>query len=204
MLIIGLTGGIACGKSAVATELWKLGAETLDIDSITHRLLKPGEQLFDIYVAHFGEEIIDVEGKLDRAAIADIIFSHEDERAWINSVAHPILLNCARDFLVYCQKKGVALVVLEVPLLFEVGWEFLFDETWAVAVNPSKQLWRILQRDKISKAQALSRINAQMPVKEICERADFVIKNNSSNRAKIQRQVRERLRGRFLGGIALD
>lgn len=204
MLIIGLTGGIACGKSAVAQELEKLGAKTLDIDKITHKLLAPGGQLFDIYVAHFGEDIIDWEGNLDRAEIAEIIFNNEDERGWINSVAHPILLNCARDFLIDCQNNGVALVVLEVPLLFEVGWEFLFDEIWAIHVSPSTQIWRILQRDKITKTQALARINAQMPVNEICARADFVINNRSSKRSKVQRQIRERLKGRFLGGMSLD
>ena len=204
MLIIGLTGGIACGKSAVAQELEKIGAVTLDIDKITHKLLEPGGQLFDIYVAHFGEDIIDWEGNLDKAEIAEIIFNNPDERGWINSVAHPILLNCARDFLVDCQNNGVALVVLEVPLLFEVGWEFLFDEIWAIHVSPSTQIWRILQRDKITKTQALARINAQMPVNEICARADFVINNRSSKRSKVQRQIRERLKGRFLGGMSLD
>lgn len=196
MFILGLTGGIACGKSAVAFELKKYGAMTLDIDEVTHELLEPDGKLFDIYVQHFGKYIIGADGQLNKKIIGEIIFNHVDERQWINSVAHPILLNCARDFLVDCATYGYDLAVLEVPLLFEAGWEFLFDEIWAVHVKRSNQIWRLCQRDGISQQQAVARINAQMPSSEICARADVVI-SNKKNRSHIRRQVREALRGRF-------
>ena len=178
MYIIGLTGGIACGKSAVAETLQRYcNAVTLDIDKVTRWLLEPGGALFDIYVRHFGGYVVTREGVLNRRLIGEIIFNHPDERDWINSVAHPILLNKARDFLVDCAEAGAGLVVLEVPLLFEAGWEFLFDEIWAVYTKRQLQIKRLMRRDNLTKEEALARINAQMTREEICSRADVVIRN---------------------------
>ena len=126
MYIIGLTGGISCGKSTVAETLRRhFGAVKFDIDKVTHRLLRPDGELFDIYVRHFGRKILTKNGLLNRLRVGKIIFKYPDERAWINSVAHPILLQRARDFLVRCSLFGTRLVVMEIPLLFEAGWEDL-------------------------------------------------------------------------------
>ncbi len=196
MYIIGLTGGIACGKSAVAETLRRyFGAVTLDIDQVTHQLLQPGGLLFEMYVRHFGNEILTPEGTLNRKVISEIIFSHPNERAWINSVAHPILLQKARDFLVECSEAGKRLVVLEVPLLFEAGWENLFDEIWAVYVPFQFQISRLMARDKLTEQQALARIKAQMKPKELCARADVKIRNVGGYR-KVRRRVQAALRGR--------
>ncbi|MBQ6005773.1 MAG: dephospho-CoA kinase [Selenomonadaceae bacterium] len=196
MYIIGLTGGISCGKSAVADILrYRCGAVTLDIDKVTRLLLEPGGDLFDIYVRHFGSYVLTREGFLNRRLIGEIIFNHPDEREWINSVAHPILLNKARDFLVECSEAGARLVVMEVPLLFEAGWEHLFDEIWAVTIKRSTQIRRLMSRDKLTKQQAVTRINAQMPLEEIRKRADVRIRN-LGNSVFIRRQVFDALRGR--------
>ena len=199
MLIIGLTGGIACGKSAVSYELRKLGAKVLDIDNVTHELLEPEGALFDIYVQHFGKYIVAVDGLLNKKIIGEIIFNHPEERLWINSVAHPILLNAARDFLEECAEDGTELAVIEVPLLFDAGWEHLFDEIWAVYVGRGKQIWRLVQRDNLSQQQAIARVNSQMPQDEVCKRADVVI-NNKRNIGHTRKQVRAALRGRFIMG----
>ena len=201
MLIIGLTGGIACGKSAVSYELKKFGAKTLDIDTVTHELLEPAGALYETYVQHFGKYIVAVDGLLNKKIIGEIIFNHPDEREWINSVAHPILLNAARDFLEECAAEGVELAIVEVPLLFEAGWEFLFDEIWAVYVGRAKQMWRLIQRDNLSQQQAIARLNSQMPPEEICARADVVI-NNKRNTSYLRRQVRAALRGRLVRGCS--
>lgn len=198
MYIIGLTGGIACGKSSIAELLRKLGARTFDIDKETHKLLNPGGELYDIYVRHFHRRILKDDGEINKSMIADIIFNNYKERQWINSVAHPILLNRTRDFLVKCANAGEILVVLEIPLLFEAGWEFLVDEVWAVHVNRSKQIWRLMQRDKVDWEDAELRINAQMSADEIAARADVVINNKSSGnykiiRSQVLRVVRQRL-----------
>ena len=196
MFIIGLTGGISCGKSAVAFELKKYGAVTFDVDEETHRLLQPGEYFFKAYVNHFGEQVINEYGQLDKKIIREIIFHDEDERQWINSVTHPILLNCTRDFLVKCAERGEKLVVLEIPLLFEAGWENLVDEVWAVYLPSNLQLNRLIRRDKITPEQAVARIRAQMPIGEICNRADGVVKNKSSF-ADLQKQILKAMNGRW-------
>ena len=189
MYILGLTGGISCGKSAVAETLRRYtGATTLDIDKVTRWLTEPGGELFEIYVRHFGKEVITDEGYLDRKKIGEIIFNQPDEREWINSVAHPILLNHARNFLVECSAAGAGLVVLEVPLLFEAGWEHLFDEIWAVYTKRQFQIKRLMSRDNLTKPQALARINAQMSREEICARADVVIRNVGGYSA-VRRQI---------------
>lgn len=196
MYIIGLTGGISCGKSAVAETLRRyFGAVTLDIDKITRWLLQPGGELFDVYVRHFGKKILTEDGTLDRKLIGEIIFNDVNERQWINSVAHPILLQKARDFLVECSQIGARLVVLEVPLLFEAGWEFLFDEIWAVYTRRDLQFYRLMVRDNLTEEQAMARINAQMPLSEICARADVKIFNIGGYK-KIRQRVTKALRGR--------
>lgn len=194
MYIIGLTGAIACGKSSVADILRRhYGAKTLDVDKITHNLLQCGGELYNDYVRHFGDIILDEEGQLNRKLIADIIFNNESERLWINSVAHPVILNYTRDFLVECAESGERLVVLEIPLLFEAGWEFLVDEVWAVYISRSQQRWRLMQRDSLTWEQAEIKINAQMSAKEIANRADVVIKNKRPG-AEVRKQVRKNIK----------
>ncbi len=196
MYIIGLTGGISCGKSAVAETLQRyVGAVTLDIDQVTRLLLEPGGELFEIYVRHFGQYVVTRQGMLNRRIIGEIIFNHPDERAWIDSVAHPILLQKARDFLVDCSQIGTRLVVLEVPLLFEAGWEKLFDEIWTVYIDGQTQICRLMLRDKLTEQQALARINVQMSSQEMIALADVVIKSCGGYGA-IRRQVAAALRGR--------
>ena len=197
LYIIGLTGGIACGKSAVADILRdSYKATTLDIDVVTHRLLEPDGELFEIYVQHFGKNIVTSIGVLNRRLIGEIIFNDPAERSWINSVAHPILLNHARQFLVDCQENGAGLVVLEVPLLFEAGWEHLFDEIWAVYTKRQLQIKRLMYRDSFSKEEALARINVQMSREERCSRADVIIRNVKGH-AETREQIRAAIRGRI-------
>ena len=196
MYIIGLTGGISCGKSAVAESLRRSHkAVTLDIDTVTHWLSEPGGILFEIYVRHFGAGILTETGVLNKKAIGEIIFNNPAEREWINSVAHPILLNHARQFLVDCQESGAGLVVLEVPLLFEAGWEHLFDEIWVVYTLRKFQIQRLMSRDKLTKEEALARINAQMSREERCARADVVIRNVKGYH-EVRKQIRAALNGR--------
>ena len=196
MYIIGLTGGISCGKSSVAESLRRYcKAVTLDIDEVTHWLYAPGGELYEIYIRHFGNSVVMSNGFLDKKLIGEIIFNDPAERKWINSVAHPILLNHARQFLVDCSESGAGLVVLEVPLLFEAGWEHLFDEIWAVYTKRKLQIKRLMSRDCLNKEQALARINAQMTREEICSRADVVIRNVDGYR-ETRAQIFKAIRGR--------
>ncbi len=197
MHIIGLTGAIACGKSSIADELRNFGAKTLDIDKVTKELLEYGGSLYSSYVQRYGNIVLNENGGLNKKAVADIIFNNESERQWVNSVAHPVLLNRARDFLTECADNGEFLAVLEVPLLFEAGWDNLVDEVWAVRIPRKMQIKRLMARDGITRQDAETRINAQMSADEIAARADVVI-DNTQLKIKIRKQILNLMRKRFV------
>ena len=182
MIILGLTGSIASGKSSVAFSLRKFfNAKTLDIDHVTHNLLEPDNILYNLYIHHFGDHIINLDGTVDRRKVANIIFNDKKERLWINSVAHPILLDHARNFLVDCQINSVPFVALEVPLLFDAGWQSLFDQIWGVFVPFHIQIQRLMARDQLTYQQARRRIKSQFPVKRLIKKSHVAIRNFGSN-----------------------
>ena len=189
MRIIGLTGGIACGKSTVSKMLKDCGACIVDADAIAHELSQPNQPIFHAYVELFGPEIVTPEGTLDRAEIARRVFSDTVLRDKMNARVHPIIRAAAEDRLDAAHMDGTAVVVLDVPLLFEAGWD---------ALTPEEQLARLLARDHtMDEAEARARIAAQMPLAEKCMRADVVI-DNSGTREETKERV-EKLWETYLG-----
>lgn len=180
MHVIGLTGGIACGKSVVSDALRKVGAQVLDADRLAHELAAPGGALFPVYVEHFGRNILKDDGSLDRRAIGEIVFRNHGEHEWIDRVSHPILLDELKRRIEACKKQGHRVVILDVPLLFEAGWDSLCDEIWVVSVSMEIQLSRLMKRDCLTVEQAEARIAAQMSLKEKCSRGDIVLDNSGS------------------------
>ena len=181
MKIIGLTGGIACGKSTVSAELRALGAAIIDADALAHELSQPHQPIYNAYVERFGREIVTVDGTLDRAAIARRVFADTALRAEVEAIAHPIIRSAAEERLRAARDENKRAAVLDVPLLFEAGWDALADETWVVALPREEQLARLLARDKAMDAgEARARIAAQMPLAEKCARADVVIDNSGT------------------------
>ena len=181
MKIIGLTGGIACGKSTVSTELRALGAAIVDADALAHELSQPYQSIYNAYVERFGREIVTVDGTLDRAAIARRVFADPAVRAEVEAIAHPIIRRAAEERLRAARDENKRAAVLDVPLLFEAGWDALADETWVVALPREEQLARLLARDtSMDAGEARARIAAQMPLAEKCARADVVIDNSGT------------------------
>ena len=181
MKIIGLTGGIACGKSTVSTELRALGAAIIDADALAHELSQPHRAIYNAYVERFGREIVAADGTLDRAAIARRVFANPAVRAEVDAIAHPLIRMAAEERLRAARDENKRAAVLDVPLLFEAGWDALADETWVVALPREEQLVRLLARDKAMDAgEARARIAAQMPLAEKCARADVVIDNSGT------------------------
>ena len=181
MKIIGLTGGIACGKSTVSKALRALGACIIDADALAHELSQPNQALFNAYVQRFGMAIVTPGGTLDRAAIARLIFTDPTMRAEVEQISHPLIRRAVEERLRMAEKEQKRAAVLDVPLLFEAGWDALADEVWVVALPPEEQLTRLLARDKtMSEGEARSRIAAQMPLAEKCARADVVIDNSGT------------------------
>ena len=181
MKIIGLTGGIACGKSTVSTELRAHGAAIIDADALAHELSQPHRPIYNAYVDRFGREIVTADGTLDRAAIARRVFADPAVRAEVDAIAHPLIRMAAEERLRAARDENKRAAVLDVPLLFEAGWDALADETWVVALPREEQLVRLLARDtSMDAGEARARIAAQMPLAEKCARADVVIDNSGT------------------------
>ena len=181
MKIIGLTGGIACGKSTVSAELRKRGAAIIDADALAHELSQPHQPIYNAYVERFGREIVTADGTLDRAAVARRVFADPAVRAEVEAIAHPIIRRAAEERLRAARDENKRAAVLDVPLLFEAGWDALADETWVVALPREEQLARLLARDmSMDAGEARARIAAQMPLAEKCARADVVIDNSGT------------------------
>ena len=200
MKIIGLTGGIACGKSTVSRALRVHGAAIIDADALAHELSQPGQAIFNAYVERFGREIVTAGGTLDRAAIAARVFADPAVRTEVDAITHPLIRAAAEERLRAARAAEKRAAVLDVPLLFEAGWDALADEVWVVALPAEEQLARLLTRDKsMSEGEARARISAQMPLTEKCARADIVIDNSGTveeTRECIEQLWRERIIGR--------
>lgn len=178
--VIGLTGGIASGKSTMARFFRDKGAAVLSADTIAFALAKPRQILYRLYVAHFGEGILQADGTLDRRAIGRLVFDNDAERQWLDETTHPILERAVRRQIAVKQAKNFPVIILDVPLLFEAGWDKMTEENCLVFVDEAVQLARLMRRNGYTEAEARARIAAQMPLSEKKKRADTFIDNNGS------------------------
>ncbi len=190
MYLIGLTGGIASGKSTVSKLLTELGAFIIDADAIARSLAEPKAPLWEKFVEHFGRSIVQADGTLDRRRIGEMVFSNQQERKWIDETAHPLIRSEIWRRIDACRKAAVPIVVLDIPLLYEVGWNDFTDEDWVVYVDAATQLRRLMERDQLPEDSARRRIEAQMDLAEKAKRADLVI-DNSKDELTTRRQVEQ-------------
>ena len=177
--IIGITGGIASGKSTVTNFLRQKGFQVVDADALVHQLQKPGCRLFKALVQHFGQEIILENGELNRPLLASLIFSNTEEREWSKQIQGEIIreeLATLRDQFAQTEE----IFFMDIPLLFEQDYASWFDETWLVYVEPDVQMERLMKRDQLSKDLAISRLSAQWSLEEKKSLASQVIDNNGS------------------------
>ena len=191
--IIGITGGIASGKSTVTNFLRQQGFQVVDADAVVHQLQKPGGRLCKALVQHFGQEIILENGELNRSLLASLIFSNPEEREWSRITQGEIIreeLATLRDQLV--QTKEI--FFMDIPLLFEQDYASWFDETWLVYVDRDVQVERLMKRDHLSKDEAESRLAAQWPLEKKKDLASHILDNNG-NQDQLLTQVRILLEG---------
>ena len=185
--IIGITGGIASGKSTVTNFLRQQGFQVVDADAVVHQLQKPGGRLFKALVQHFGQEIILENGELNRSLLASLIFSNPEEREWSRITQGEIIreeLATLRDQLV--QTKEI--FFMDIPLLFEQDYASWFDETWLVYVDRDVQVERFMKRDQLSQNEAESRLAAQWPLEKKKDLASHILDNNG-NQEQLLTQV---------------
>jgi len=178
-MIIGLTGGIASGKSTAANYLEKKGAKIIDADQIAHKISQKGEKGWQLVVDEFGEEILREDGEFDREKLAKIVFSDPQKRKKLESLLHPIIIYKMKE-KAYKYLEDNQIVVLMVPLLYETGLDLFSDQVWVISSSEETQINRLNKRDDLSREEALKRINSQMPMSEKEKKADVIIKNNST------------------------
>lgn len=191
--IIGLTGGIASGKSTVSAYLREQGYAVLDADQLVHDLQAPGGSLYEALLGQFGSEILASDGRLDRPKLAELIFSSPENLELSNHLQDQIIreaLAVERDRLL----NQHDLIFLDIPLLFEKGYETWCDQIWLVAVDETVQLERLMARNSYSREDAKKRLSSQMPLAEKLKRADRVIDNNGT-REETYKQVELLLEG---------
>ena len=181
-VVIGLTGGIGTGKSTVSQILQRKGYKVIDLDVISHEVIK-FPKVVEKIVQNFGREILESDdfGKynISREKLGKIIFGNKEKRLILNSIMHPEILRAMRkEILEY--KKESKIVFVEIQLLFEVQWEKEFDYILLISAKKSTQIRRILERDKRSENDALNIINSQLPLDEKKKRSDFVIENDGN------------------------
>jgi len=178
MYIIGLTGGIASGKSTVSSILTELGAYIIDTDKIAHAVVMPKQPALLAIAAHFGTEIMLSDGNLNRKILGDIIFKNPEERACLEKIIHPYIEKQVDESIAQAEKLGYKIVVIDVPLLFEAGWQQRVDEIWVVYVDLNVQISRLISRNRLTYMQAMERINAQLNIEEKAKQSHVVIDNN--------------------------
>lgn len=181
MKIIGLTGGIATGKSQVSSILSELGAMVIDADIVAREVVQKGLPAWQQLKDTFGEEYFLSNGELNRRKLGQLVFSHPDELAKLNSITHPAIKAKIEDRINDLKVQGYnGIVVVDAALLLEAGWETMVDQVWVVDAPMEKRIERIMKRDNLTRDQALSRINSQMSQQERIAKADKIIYNNSN------------------------
>lgn len=186
---IGLTGGIACGKSTVANLLVRRGARLIDADQIAREVVLPGSPALGHIVERFGQAVLQEDGSLHRKKLGEIIFADQAARRELEAILHPIIRQSMREQLAsFQQADPEKLVVVDIPLLYESKLESMVDDVLVVYVPRDIQLERLMTRDGLTVEQAEGRLAAQIPIEEKRALADFVI-DNSGTLEQTEREV---------------
>lgn len=179
MKVIGLTGGIGSGKSTVSRFLAELGAVIIDADKVGHDALKDAAIRQEI-VAAFGERVLTPAGDIDRARLGKIVFDDAEALERLNRIMQPRIHDVIKAQLEDCRERGVAVVVLEAPLLVEAGATSIVDEVWVTAAPEPTVLKRLRERSGLSESETLARIHSQISAEERVKHADVIVDNDGS------------------------
>ncbi|MFW6268645.1 MAG: dephospho-CoA kinase [Bacillota bacterium] len=179
-MIIGLTGGIASGKTTVSNYLKKLGAEVINTDNITHNLLKKGNQGWFKVINCFGSFILTESGEIDRIKLGKIVFNNSIKLKKLENILHPLIINIVKKKINKISDSKS--VIVEVPLLYEVRMEEMFDQVWVVYIDRQTQIKRAAERSNLSEKDIKNRMKFQIPLDVKKNRADLVIDNKGTEK----------------------
>lgn len=191
-MILGLTGGIATGKSTVTGMLRERGIPVIDADQIAREVVEPGKPAYEAIVRHFGREILLNDAQIDRKKLGEVVFSDEAERQKLNAIVHPEVRRVMREEAEAAEANGAEIVFMDIPLLFESKLQHMVEKIVVVYAPADMQLARMIERDELEEEQAHKRLRAQFPIDQKRTEADFLI-DNSTSREETERQVEELL-----------
>jgi dephospho-CoA kinase len=180
MIKIGLTGVIGSGKAEVARILASLGATVIYADLVSREIYEPGDPGHQAVVDAFGEDVLDGDERIDRAALASIVFRDESQRRRLEQAVWPVMADVVKKRMKAAEAEPVAAAVLEAAVLFEAGWEDLVDEVWTVTTPEAMSIDRVRRRDGLTVEQVRARVAAQLSAEEKASRADRVIVNDGT------------------------
>lgn len=188
-MLIGLTGGIASGKSTVSRILQDFGAKIIDADKIAHEVLKKGEEGWRRVKNHFGSEILKENEEIDRSYLGKIVFNDSAARKKLESLVHPLIISKIKKEIKRVSGES-KIVIVDAPLLYETNLDRLVEEVWVVYVDSKTQLKRLIQRNGLSQTEACNRIKSQMSLEKKKECADVII-DNTGNKDDLYQQLEE-------------
>lgn len=181
MLTLGLTGGLASGKSFVGHALAELGCYLIQADELGHRVIEPGAEAYDAVVREFGPEILDPSGAIDRRALASIVFTDPARLEKLNAIVHPAVRARTRKLLEdFSANQPHGIAVIEAAILIETGSYRNYDRLILAVCRDEQQIERAMARDRITREEALHRMRRQMPLEEKIKFADYVIDTSQS------------------------
>jgi dephospho-CoA kinase len=191
MLTVALTGGIASGKSVVANVLEELGCYVHRADKAAHELMEPGKPAWKSIVDHFGQKILNEDKTINRSKLGAIIFSDKKEQRFLDELIHPLVFNKKKEVINHLQKEGhYKIFISEAALTIEAGFFDFFDKIVIVYCNQKNQIKRLLERDGISRKEALRKIKSQMEPEKKLEYADYIINSSGSLQSTIEQTER--------------
>jgi len=199
MPVIGLTGGIASGKSLVSETLKELGAQVVDADTVAREVVESGSLGWKKVVESFGDDILNPDETVNRKKLGQLVFANPKKLKLLNDITHPLILDKINSEIKKYRDldtQNVKVMVIDAPLLIETGLHRLADEVWVVDIPEEMQVERLVQRDGMTREEAWSRINSQMPASEKKKLAQVII-NNSGKIATTQKTVRDIWKRRF-------
>ena len=183
MFKIGLTGGIASGKSTVLTYIKDKGIPYIDADIVAREVVEPGTEGLEAIVDAFGSNVLHDDGTLNREALGAIVFHNEEKRRQLNDCLKEHIRNRIMELTAHYESNRAAVLIYDIPLLIEGEWYTMMDEVWLVYVNESTQIERLMSRNGFSKKDALARINSQMRLDDKRSFADVIINNSDTPQA---------------------
>ncbi len=191
MLIVALTGGIATGKSVVANILEELGCYIHHADRIAHELTEPEKPAWEKIVVHFGKKILDEDKTINRLRLGKIIFSDKKEQAFLNELIHPLVLEKKKETIKKLEEEGkYNIFVSEAALTVEAGFTDFFDKIIVVYCTRDIQIERLMERDRISRKEAIQKLKSQMTPEEKLKYADYIIDTSEMLQSTVEQSER--------------